>query len=177
MDLKALTDEKSNNESSAASPQQLSTPASPQFATAQLSTPASPQFATTPLSPLQETAKSTKSSPSKKRIVAEKSKQSHNESLDALPQELQTLAKMHNDLNLSKSQGVLDGSAARRKKQTSQTHVRTSSQLSAASGQDDDESVDSEAGLIYVPGVKMNDEEARDLVKQLTDKKKRIESK
>jgi len=89
---------------------------------------------------------------------------------------------MHNDPKMSKSVGAFDTAALRRKSSRNKPgqtfHARTNSTLSTSSStQDDDDSVsvDSEVGLIYVPGMKMNDEEAKNLLKQLTDKKKRIE--
>jgi len=127
---------------------------------------------------LDETAKLT--TPKEKKSPNKKSaKPSRNESLDELPEELRTLAKIHNDPKTNKSMGMMDGRKSVKGSKGGITHNRSTSGLSTSSGQDNDEdemSVDSEAEFVYVPGMKMNDEEAKDLLKQLTDKKKRIES-
>ncbi|ETO15866.1 hypothetical protein RFI_21495, partial [Reticulomyxa filosa] len=92
-----------------------------------------------------------------------------------MSEDLQTLAKIHNDPKMGKS-FQLPRRKNSRGKGVPTLHVRTSSNLTASSGGDDDDliSVDSEMSLVYVPGMKMNDEETKDLLRQLTEKKKEL---
>ncbi|ETO11451.1 hypothetical protein RFI_25925, partial [Reticulomyxa filosa] len=102
----------------------------------------------------------------------------NNENFKELPEELQKLAKIHNDPRVSKSIGAMDSTLLRSKSFRARDNrgplARRGSHISSQSSDDETVSVDSEAGYIYVPGVKMNDEETKQLLKQLTDKRKEL---